>query len=270
MTPADSREIARALARLYDVDLLEDPGDLDLYLALAARTGGPILEIASGSGRVAIPLAEAGHEVVAVDIDPAMNERARRALAALDAEARGRVNVVEADLDGLEIPGGAKFGLGLLALNSILLLETRERQRHALATLARHLRPGGLAVVDAWVPSADELSRYDGRLALEYVREDPETGLPVTKTTAAVYEPATGIVELTAIYEEGEPGTPSRRWIRTDRMLLADATDLGEMAEAAGLEIEVLAGGYDLSPMGPHDDRAVLVAQRRGRPVARD
>ena len=42
--------------------------------------------------------------------------------------------------------------------------------------MARHLRPGGIAVVDVWLPSADELARYDGRLGLEYVRTDPETG----------------------------------------------------------------------------------------------
>ena len=72
--PVETR--ARALARLYDLDLVEDPGDLDLYLALAARTGGPILEIAAGTGRIAVPLAAAGHEVSAVDLDPAMIERA--------------------------------------------------------------------------------------------------------------------------------------------------------------------------------------------------
>ena len=55
------QELADALARLYDVDLLEDPGDLDLYLALAARTGGPILECGVGSGRIAVPLAAAGY-----------------------------------------------------------------------------------------------------------------------------------------------------------------------------------------------------------------
>jgi SAM-dependent methyltransferase len=70
-TPAD------ALARLYDLDLAEDPGDIDLYLALAGRTGGPIVELACGSGRVAIPIAAAGHEVTGVDLDPAMLVRAR-------------------------------------------------------------------------------------------------------------------------------------------------------------------------------------------------
>ena len=68
-----------AFAGLYDLDLVEDPGDLDLYLALAARTGGPILELGCGTGRVAVPLAAAGHEVTAVDIDPAMLEAPRGA-----------------------------------------------------------------------------------------------------------------------------------------------------------------------------------------------
>jgi SAM-dependent methyltransferase len=265
---AKSREVlpaANALARLYDLDLADDPGDVDLYLALAARSGGPILEIASGSGRVTMPLARAGYEVTAVDVDPAMINRAENALAAAGEPLRSRVLLIEADLVGLQLPEGARFGLAILALNSILLLATRERQRQAFATLARHLRPGAVAVVDAWVPSADELARYDGRLGLEYVRTDAETGLQVTKTTAAQYEPATGHVELTAIYDEGEEGGPTRRWIRQDRLLLANAVDLGAMAESAGLVVEVLAGGYDLSPLVAYDDRAVVIARRRGR-----
>ena len=70
---------AAALARLYDLDLADDPGDLDLYRALATRTGGPILELMAGSGRLAVPLAAAGYEVVAVDLDAAMVARARTA-----------------------------------------------------------------------------------------------------------------------------------------------------------------------------------------------
>jgi ubiquinone/menaquinone biosynthesis C-methylase UbiE len=58
-----------AIARLYDLDLSEFDGDVDLYVALAQRTGGPILELAIGTGRIAIHLAEAGHEVVGVDLD---------------------------------------------------------------------------------------------------------------------------------------------------------------------------------------------------------
>jgi len=260
---------AVALARLYDVDLLEDPGDVDLYLALAARTGGPILEIAAGSGRVAVPLAVAGYDVTAVDLDGAMLARAAARATAEGIDTRARVDLVEADLVGLDLPGGARFRLAILALNSMLLLDSRELQQAAIQTLARHLEPGGLAVVDVWLPGAGELARYDGRISLEYVRRDPDTGLQITKTAAAQHEPATGRIVLTTIYDEGEPGQSPRRWVREDRLRLLNADELRAMAESAGFEVELVAGDYELNTIGPHDERAILVARRRGRPAPR-
>jgi SAM-dependent methyltransferase len=179
------------------------------------------------------------------------------------------VELVEADLVDLSLPGGPRFRLAILALNSILLLATRDRQRDALQAMARHLAPGGVAVVDVWVPSGDELARYDGRVGLEYVRIDPETGLLVTKMASAQHEPATGHVELTAIYDEGEPGGPTRRWTREDRLRLLNAEELSSLADSADLDVEILAGDYDLNPVGPHDERVILVARRRGRPASR-
>src|ERR1035437_7071871 len=89
---------AAALARLYDGDVLDYQDDLDLYLALAARTGGPILELGSGSGRLAVPLAEAGYEVTAVDLDGAMLDRVRARAQHAGRTSADRVKVIEADL----------------------------------------------------------------------------------------------------------------------------------------------------------------------------
>jgi SAM-dependent methyltransferase len=261
-------ETTTALARLYDVDLFDDPGDIDLYVALAARTGGPILELAAGSGRIAVPLVQAGYEVTAVDIDPAMLARLRDRLAATaigQPDLSGRLHPVQADLIGLKLAGDPQFGLAILGLNSILLLDSREKQRAAIETMARHLGPGGVAVVDVWLPAADELARYDGRLSLEYVRLDPETHLVVTKTASAEHEPTRGRVDLTAIYDEGEQGGPIRRWVRHDRLRLLSPDELSDMAEDAGLIVEVLAGSYDLEPLVNHDERVILIARRRGR-----
>ncbi len=256
---------AAALARLYDLDMLEDPGDLDLYLALAARTGGPILELASGSGRLAVPLAASGYEVTAVDLDAAMLDRLKTRAQRAGPEAAGRLNPVEADLLELKALPGAPFRLAILGLNSIMLLESRAAQRAAFEAMAKYLVPGGLAVVDVWLPAADDLARYDGRLSLEYCRVDPESGLVVTKTASAVHQAAFGTVFLTAIYDEAAPGGSPRRWIRQDELRLVDAEELRESARAAGLEVEVVAGNYDLEPISPHDERAIVVARRRGR-----
>ena len=64
---------ADALARYYDLDLEDDPGDTDMYLALAEAGDGPILELMAGTGRVAVPLALRGVKFRAIGavIDPA-------------------------------------------------------------------------------------------------------------------------------------------------------------------------------------------------------
>jgi len=249
---------AAALARLYDLDLTADPGDLDLYLALATRTGGPILELAVGSGRLAVPLAEAGHEVVGVDLDPAMLDRAR--LRASRSAGADRLTFVEADLVGLRLPDAGRFGLAFIALNSLLVLPTRAAQRAALVTLADHLAPGGVAVVDIWIPDADDLARFDGRIILEWPRLDPESGAIVTKSGSAQHDAATATVSLTTIFEEGGQGGTPRRWVRRDRMRLVAADELRGFAEDAGLTVELLGGDYDLGLLGPGSERAVLIA----------
>jgi SAM-dependent methyltransferase len=267
--PPNASAAAVALARLYDVDVAEDPGDLDLYLALAARTGGPILELAVGSGRLAIPLARAGFAVTGVDRDPAMLERARAAADRAGAAAR-RLTLVEADLVGLRLDGAAEFRLGFVALNSFLLLATRDAQREALRTLARHLAPGGLAVVDVWQPDADDLARFDGRLILEYAGRPTEEGRVVTKLGSAIHDPSTQTVTLTTIYDEGRPGEPAARWVRVDRLRLVSADELAALAEDVGFEVETVAGSYGLEPAGPAGERAILVAVRpMGRPARR-
>lgn len=252
---------AAALARLYDLDLGDDPGDLDLYLALAARADGPVLELAAGTGRLAFPLAEAGHAVTAVDLDPAMVARGRRRAATADI-AEDRLRFVEADLLDLRLPEAGRYAFAFLALNSIMLLASRDAQRSAVATLAAHLRPGGVAAVDVWLPDADDLARFDGRVILEWPRTDPETGQLVTKSGSAQHDSATGTVILTSIYEVGPQGSPPARWVRRDRLRLLAADELTGFAEDAGLRVEILAGSYDLAPLAAGSERAVLVATK--------
>ena len=253
---------AAALARLYDLDLENDPGDLDLYLALADRADGPVLELAAGSGRLAVPLALAGYRVTAVDRDAAMLDRARTRAAATGVAA-DRLAFVEADLLDLRLPDVGSYAFAFISLNSIMLLSSRDDQRNAFRTLAAHLAPGGLAAVDAWLPDADDLGRYDGRVMLEWPRTDPETGSVVTKVGSAQHDAATNTISLSAIYEEGRQGEAPRRWVRHDRLRLVSADELAAFAEEAGLRVEIVAGGYDLSPIGPGSARAVLVAERR-------
>jgi SAM-dependent methyltransferase len=252
---------AAAFARLYDLDLERDaPGDLGMYLELSGRPPVRILELAAGTGRLAVPLAAAGHRVTGVDLDEAMLHRARERAAVAGAERRLRL--IHADLVGLRLPDAGRYDLSILALNSLFLLPSRQAQLGAMVALAEHLAPGGRAVVDVWLPDVDDLARYDGRLLLDGVAVDPETGRTITKTWAATHDPATGAVTVTTIYDEGMPGEAAIRWVRRDPMRLVGADELVALARAAGLSVELVAGGYDLRARRPGDERAVIVARR--------
>ena len=259
---------AAAIARLYDLDLSEDPGDVDLYRALARRGGGTIVELAVGSGRIAVPLAQDGHHLVGVDNDPAMLDRARDRVASAGRAISERVRLVEADLIGADrhddVASGGPYELAILGLNSILLVASVSGQRAAIATMARLLAPGGVAVIDAWQPSPADLVAFDGRISLEWLRTDPQTGDEVTKQLAAWYDHLHRIVTLTTIFEGGTSGEPTRRWIRNDALRLVSGDELVAFAEDAGLTVEQLAGDYELGPLDGGSDRVVLIARKPG------
>jgi SAM-dependent methyltransferase len=255
---------AARLAAFYDLDLREDPGDLDFYLALARREVGPVLELGVGTGRVAVPLAAAGHAVTGVDHDAAMLARAAARWQARPTKPSrngpGSLDLVEADLLGVEL--GARFGLAFLALNSLFLMATYERQVAAVQALARHLRPGGLAVVDVWLPSADELSAYDARLALEWLRPEGDGAHQVAKLGSARLDTSAATVTLTTFYDRWPTaGGPVERTARTDDLRLVTAAELRAMAQAAGLRVEMLAGDYRMEPFGPGAERVLLLGR---------
>jgi ubiquinone/menaquinone biosynthesis C-methylase UbiE len=101
-------------ARFYDLDTEGYEEDLAFWLSLARRTGGPILELACGTGRVMLPLAEQGFAVVGVDISPAMLAIAREKLSA--AGVLDRTELVEGDVLTMELH--RQFPLAFVALNS--------------------------------------------------------------------------------------------------------------------------------------------------------
>lgn len=255
------RDTAAALARYYDLDLADERADVDMYLALARSTDGPILELAAGSGRIAVPLAAAGHQVTGVDIDPQMLERARTAWAAAQpAAGGGSLDLIEGDITGLDL--GRRFGLVILALNSLLLLPDRPAQLAALRTMAAHLDKGGRAVVDVWLPEPEDLVLYDGRLVLDWLRHEGATGEWVSKATSARYESATQTARVTTIFDAWRNGGQVKRTVRDDLICFVGYHELLDLWERAGFSPDTVAGDCEMTPFSAGTDRLVLFGRR--------
>ena len=173
----------------------------------------------------------------------------------------GSLELIEADL--LEVELGARFGLAFLALNSLFLMATYERQVAAVQALARHLRPGGLAVVDVWLPSADELSAYDARVALEWLRPeedgDPPGGQARQRPPRHVGRHGDADHVLRSLADGRRAGRADRRGPTTCASSRRPSSTA--MAHAAGLRVELLAGDYRMEPFGPGAERVLLLGR---------
>lgn len=182
-----------AVARFYDhpslhvevydalfVDGVPGGDDVAFFRRLALESGGPVLELGAGTGRVAIPIAAAGVEIVGLDRSRAMLAMANRKRAALPHEVRRRLRFVEGDMAHLRL--GRRFGFVFAAFRVWMALLEVADQRRALAGIRRHLRPGGTLAIDVFDPRLDRV--VDGPMTEEEHRDviHPVTGNAVHVT----------------------------------------------------------------------------------------
>ncbi len=201
-------------AAAYDADMgaaADAMNDTPFYLALAMEAealGLAVIELGCGTGRVTLPIAREGIEVVGLDNAPAMLDIARRKASAEGLD----VSWIEADMRDFDL--GRRFGLVIIPYRSFLHLLTDADQAACLAAVYRHLVPGGRLALNFFAPPFAAagarrplISRISKRMRLRYVSKDEMDAL----LTAAGFQ-----VEAICGGFNNEPSTASSRelvWI---------------------------------------------------------
>ncbi len=222
-------------SRRYDEWSAHMTEDVDFYVGLALESGGPLVELAVGSGRVAIPVARAtGLPVLGIDSSPAMLEQARAAAAA----AGVRLDLREGDMRELALDEPA--ALIFCPFRALLHLPTWADRRVTFERVAASLRPGGRFAWNAFV--------FDHRVAmrLDGVHHDE----PVPHTVR--YDVADSRIDITL-----DGGGSSSLWWATRNEWLG-------LIDVSGLELEALYGGFDRRPFDENSREFVFVARRPG------
>lgn len=222
-----------AFAVRYDVWSATMTEDVPFYVDLAREADGPIVELAVGNGRVAIPVARAtGRRVVGIDSSPAMLELARIGADEVGVDLDLRLGDMR-DLD-LDEPAALIY----CPFRALLHLPTWADRRRTFERVAAALRPGGRFAWNAFVPDHRIAMRLDGQHMDE----------PVPHTVR--YVVADNRIDIIL-----DDGATSSLWWATKNEWLG-------LVDTAGLQIEALYGDFDRTPFNDDSGEYVFVARR--------
>src|SRR5580765_2384908 len=232
--PPRSSSWAEGFARVYDEWSAGMTADVPFYVDLArSASDGPIVELAVGSGRVAIPVAQAtGRDVIGIDASPAMLELAR----ADATEAGVRIDLRLGDMRDLVLDEPA--ALIYCPYRALLHLPTWSDRRRVFERVAASLRPGGRFAWNVFV--------FDHRIAAEY--DERHKSQPVPHILR--YDVVDSRIDI--VLDDG--GTSSLWWATKNEWL--------GLIDVAGLELEALYGGFENEPFGDDSREYVFVTRR--------
>jgi SAM-dependent methyltransferase len=237
----------------YDALHADRTADIPLWVEEARRAGGHVLEVACGTGRITIPLAQSGLEVVGLDISDSMLGRAREKAAGAGVE----IEWICADCRDFHL--GRTFGLIFIAFNSMLHLHERTDLERFLACVREHLRPGGRFALDVFNPSVERLARPPSPWSTAFRYTDPDGGGEVVIEERSQYDAARQIVELTW------------RWVRGGMTLCEEELalrclfpqELDALLHYNGFEVVERWGSHDRRPFESGSPNQIVVCCAR-------
>jgi SAM-dependent methyltransferase len=227
-----------AIARLYDPWSRSVTEDVAFYLEEARKAAPPVVELGVGTGRIAVPIAADGIQVIGVDSSPGMLEVCRER--AHVAGADGLVDLRLGDLR--DPPVSERVELVVCPFRSYLHLHDNEERLVALRAARELLRDGGRLIFDVFAPGDDDIAETHGR----WLEREP--GI----FERADWDRAARMLTLSVRGPEGET-TMALAWL--------SAEEWRTLIEAAGFEVEALYGWFDRRPFGRGEDQ-VWIARR--------
>jgi SAM-dependent methyltransferase len=218
--------------------------DVPFYVELAREADGPVVELAVGTGRVAIPVAqETGKRVLGFDLSPAMLAIARERVAGAGVD----VELHEQDMRefALEEPAALVY----CPFRALLHMSTWADRRRVFERVAAALRPGGRFAWNTFVFDPALAASFAGRLR-------PRPNSKIWEYTE--YDPADARIDIRAWI--GQPGVDERRL----KLWWVNRSEWEGLIDVAGLEVEALYGWFDRRPFDEDSREFVWVARKPG------
>lgn len=216
--------------------------DIPRYIELAKEAEGPILELCCGTGRVTLPLAQAGLQIVGVDISASLLKRFRENLESMDSKLQRPIELIEQDITQLNL-AKTDFNLAICAFNSLLCIPDFADQIKALKGIARHLRQNGKLVLDIVNPLALNF-KGDSTPKAFFTRKNVRTGNSYTRFAMASAFDDNQRQQLYGWYDEIFPNGSVARKLYSLYWRPIFRFEIELMLKEAGFKIHKIEGGH--------------------------
>ena len=247
------------LAELFDLDYGDFREDIPFYEGLAQQTGGPILELGVGTGRVALPLAGRGYDVVGVD-----NSEAMLALARCKAGDAPNVEFLFGDMRDFSIDHS--FGLVYAGYGAFHHLLGPADQLACLQCVERHLAPDGVFAFDLRAIFATDWDGGDSAPLLHDWTRTTADGDVITKLRSVRVDRAAQVQHEMYYFDRvGQDGSLRRVSTNVD-LRFSTRYEIEALLREASLELDQLYGDYALSPYDGDSDLMITIARKPVNP----
>jgi SAM-dependent methyltransferase len=263
----DDPHQAAFVARIYDGEHQGDEADIAWALRLARAAGGLVADLGCGTGRLTLPLADAGFDVLAVDHSPAMLQQLERKLASQPRAVRERVHIDATDLSAWKVTKD-RPSLALLGYNTFAALLTADAQRRCLTHIRQMLRPGGLLALATAAIGARVIALPEGFTREVYRRPAPELGSAVELTRRDVHrwtDETRQLRQLAVIYDVQEQDGGRRRHQYEYAVRYTSRWELEHLLARCTFEEVQVCGGYDQEPFTVEGGLFVVTGRRSSK-----
>lgn len=249
----------------YDLEYQNYDNDWPFYRELGRRAGANprVLELACGSGRVALTLAKEGFRLTGLDLSAKMLEIAQQKAGKLAPEVQQRLRFVEGDIRKLdETLGAEEFDLIFIAINSFQHLLTQQDQLACLRSVRRHLAPAGLFIIDVMNPEEKDNYPADGRLEYNGASYNAERHSTVHSFISTLARPAEQQRDYHYFYDETLADGTVKRTVARLTLRYIYRYEMQLLLERAGLAVQDLYGSYDFDEFGEGSNKLLYVCRR--------
>jgi len=220
-----------------------------------------VLEYGVGNGRIALPIARHGIEVVGVDHAPPMLRDLRRRLSTEPPEVRQRVKLVHGDMRSKRMR--RRFPLVVCTFNTALHLYTRQDVERFLARVREHLTPRGRFVVDLSTPRFDDLARGASKVYHAPRFRHPTAGVVVKNTEHFDYDVARQILFVSMEFEP--VAHPEQAWVTPLAHRQFFPQEWEALLHYNGFEVVRVDGDFQAGPLTNDSDVMVWHARAKAR-----